>query len=78
MRPKELVEVWIESFNRGDADALADLYTSDAVNHQVAESPIEGREAIRSMFKAGFASANMVCVPENLFEDGDCVSFPVK
>lgn len=71
MRPKELVEAWVEAFNRGDSEALAAFYAPDAVNHQVAESPVEGREAIRNMFANGFAQAEMVCVPENLFEDGD-------
>jgi hypothetical protein len=50
---------------------LAALYTEDAVNHQVAESPIQGRENIRQMFAAEFAKAAMHCVVENLFEDGD-------
>jgi ketosteroid isomerase-like protein len=43
MSPKELVERWVELFNAGDADALAALYHEDAVNHQVPESPVEGR-----------------------------------
>jgi limonene-1,2-epoxide hydrolase len=71
MKPKDLVFAWVEAFNRADVDALAAFYTEKAVNHQVAESPVEGREAIRAMFASGFASANMVCIPENLFEDGE-------
>jgi limonene-1,2-epoxide hydrolase len=71
MRPRELVEQWVDAFNRADADALAAFYAEDAVNHQVAESPVEGREAIREMFARGFASATMVCIVENLFEDGE-------
>src|SRR5262249_32229571 len=39
--------------------------------HQMAEEPVEGREAIREMFVAAFATATMVCVVENLFEDGE-------
>jgi ketosteroid isomerase-like protein len=50
MSPKEVVERWVEFFNAGDADALAALYHDDAVNHQVAESPVEGSLAIREMF----------------------------
>jgi limonene-1,2-epoxide hydrolase len=71
MRPKAVVLDWIEAFNRADVDAMASLYTADAINHQVAESPVEGREAIRAMFAKGFAEAEMVCIPENLFEDGE-------
>lgn len=70
MRPRDLVQVWVDAFNRADVDALADLYHQDAVNHQVAESPVQGREAIRRMFAEGFASATMVCIVENIFEDG--------
>ena len=71
LKPRELVEQWVEAFNRADADALAGFYAEDAVNHQVAESPVEGRAAIREMFAHGFATANMVCIVENLFEDGE-------
>jgi limonene-1,2-epoxide hydrolase len=69
--PRQVVEAWVEAFNRADAAALAAMYAEDAINHQVANEPVEGREAIRRMFAEGFAQAEMVCVPENLFEDGD-------
>jgi SnoaL-like domain len=32
---------------------------------------VRGRAAIREMFAAGFASAKMVCMVENIFEDGE-------
>ena len=71
MGPRELVKAWVAAFNRADSSALASFYSEKAINHQVAEAPVEGREAIRDMFAAGFASAEMVCIVENLFEDGD-------
>ena len=71
MTPKQLVKNWVETFNRADADALAAFYAENAVNHQVAESPVEGRAAIRAMFAREFANAEMVCIPENIFEDGE-------
>ena len=71
MSPKELVEQWVAAFNDGDSDSLASFYSIDATNHQVAESPITGREAIRTMFADGFANATMVCIVENIFEDGE-------
>jgi limonene-1,2-epoxide hydrolase len=71
MQPRQLIQAWVEAFNRADADALAAFYAEDAVNHQVAESPVRGRAAIRGMFAAGFASATMVCMVENIFEDGE-------
>lgn len=71
MKPRELVQSWVEAFNRADADALAGFYAQDAINHQVAETPVHGRAAIREMFASRFAAANMVCIVENLFEDGE-------
>jgi limonene-1,2-epoxide hydrolase len=71
MTPRELVQLWVKAFNSGDADRLAAFYTDTAVNHQVAEAPVHGRAAIREMFAAGFASAKMVCLVENIFEDGE-------
>jgi ketosteroid isomerase-like protein len=60
MRPRDVVLAWIDAFNREDVDALAGLYHADAINHQVAESPVHGVESIRAMFKAGFDTAEMV------------------
>lgn len=70
MRPKEVLLKFIDAFNAADADALAELYDDNAVNHQVAEAPVCGKEAIRAKFKAEFARANMVCIVDNIFEDG--------
>src|SRR5262245_8217966 len=71
MTPRQLVQHWVDAFNRADADALAAMYADDAVNHQVAEEPVRGRAAIRQMFVSGFAAAKMVCIVENIFEDGE-------
>ena len=70
-RPRDVVTAWVEAFNRGDADGLAQMYQNDAVNHQVVQDPVIGRAAIREMFAREFAAAKMVCLVENLFEDGD-------
>ncbi len=71
MTPKEVVEQWITAFNRGDVSSLAALYTEEAINHQVANEPVKGRKAIREMFEREFALAKMVCIPEQLLQDGD-------
>ncbi|WP_447727636.1 nuclear transport factor 2 family protein [Sphingomonas koreensis] len=71
MSPAELLDRWIEAFNAADADALAALYHHDAVNHQVANAPVEGRAAIHAMFAAEFATAEMVCIPVNRLADGE-------
>jgi len=71
MRPKEVVQKFVEAFNKANTDALASLYNENAINHQVAEQPVEGLEAIRKMFVDSFAQANMTCIVENIFEDGE-------
>src|SRR5262245_31855855 len=69
--PKEIVRAWVDAFNKADVDALAALYAEDAVNHQVVFEPVEGRTAIRAMFEREFRQAEMTCIVENLFEDGE-------
>lgn len=71
MRPKEIVQEWVQCFNNRDVEGLAALYENNAINHQVNTTPVEGREAIRQMFEDEFSKAEMVCLVENLFEDGD-------
>ncbi len=73
MQPKEVIQAWVEAFNRADARSLSALYAENAVNHQAPESPIEGRDAIKRMFESEFERAEMVCTIENLFQDGDWV-----
>lgn len=71
MKPKELIEKWVEIFSEGNAVKIAELYHSDAINHQVANEPIKGKKAIAEMFATEFNTADMTCIPENIFEDGD-------
>jgi len=71
MRPKETVFKFVEMFNNRDVQGLADLYHDDAVNHQLANEPVCGKESIKKMFVREFALANMVCIVENVFEDGE-------
>lgn len=68
--PKEVVKQWVDAFNAQDVERLACLYDNDAVNHQVANEPVQGLPAIREMFAAEFSAADMVCIVENIFEDG--------
>jgi limonene-1,2-epoxide hydrolase len=69
--PKRIVEKWVEAFNKADVETLVSFYSDEAINHQVAELPVEGKQAIREMFVREFAAAKMVCIVENLFEDGE-------
>ena len=71
MRPREVLDEWVKRFNLQDVEGLANLYSDDAVNHQVVMDPLNGREAIKRMFEVEFGRAKMVCEVENIFEDGD-------
>lgn len=69
--PKRTVRAWVDAFNAGDAERMAAFYAEDAINHQMAYAPREGRAAIKAMFESEFDRATMVCEIENLFEDGE-------
>jgi limonene-1,2-epoxide hydrolase len=71
MGPAEIIKQWVEVFNKGDANLIAEFYSDDAVNHQVANEPVKGKEAIKEMFRKEFAQVEMQCIIENIFEDGD-------
>lgn len=71
MTPKDILQKWIDAFNKADLEAISDLYADNAVNHQVANDPVVGKPAIKEMFKGEFETAEMTCIPENIFEDGE-------
>lgn len=71
MNPKQLIEIWVRFFNEGKAHEIAELYHNDAINHQVANEAVKGKEAIRKMFAEEFAAAKMTCIVESIFEDKD-------
>lgn len=71
MTPKQILNEWLIAFNNADALAISDLYAENAINHQVANEPVIGKIAIKKMFETEFTAAEMVCIPENIFEDGD-------
>lgn len=73
MNPREVVKKWIEAFNKANVPDLIALYDDAAINYQVPNTPIEGKKAIEEMFVGEFARAKMVCIVENLFEDGEWV-----
>ena len=70
---RELILRWIEAFQSCDAEAVAEFYSDDAVNFQVAmEQPAIGKEQIKldtiEFFK-GFPDAWSKV--ENIIADGD-------
>lgn len=71
MDNRTFIENWVNLFNQKKADALAELYTQDATNHQVAGETIVGKENIFAMFKHEFATAEMVCIIEKIYCDSE-------
>lgn len=71
MTPKEVVEIFVEYFNEGNANKITELYHEKATNHQVANKPVVGKSAIHAMFVSEFSQADMTCIVENIFEDGE-------
>jgi len=71
MKLKEILCQWIDAFNNADLETIADLYDDNAINHQVANEPVIGKEAIKRMFEKEFSQAKMVCIVESIFEDGE-------
>jgi hypothetical protein len=71
MRPKEIILNWVDAFNKADVDVLISFYSENAINHQVANDPVTGKDAIKMMFINEFAIAEMTCIVENIFEDKD-------
>ena len=71
MRPKEIIQKWVDAFNKADVDEIISFYSDDAINHQVVNAPVKGKEAIKEMFLNEFAAAKMTCIIENIFEDND-------
>ena len=69
MRPKEILQKWVEYFNLYDYERLGDLYADDCINHQTPNGIVKGKENIKNMFKNEFEQFEMVCIVENIFED---------
>ena len=44
LRPKEVVQLWVDAFNKHDVEAITALYHENATNHQVANEPVVGIE----------------------------------
>ena len=71
MRPKEILQQWVNHFNNADAEAMTELYADNAIDHRGAKEPIVGKDAIGKILKAEFEAVPMTCIVENMFEDGE-------
>ena len=71
LSPREVVKLWVQAFNDADADRGSAFYSEDAINHRVANAPVQGKAKIRGMFQHDFAAADMACIVENIFQEGE-------
>ncbi len=71
LTPKEILLNWIDVFNNADAEALSEFYADEATNHQVVSEPVIGKKAIFDMFTEEFSTAEMVCILQNAFMEGN-------
>lgn len=71
MSNRELITIWVERFNAADAEGIAELYHTGAVNHQMPLEAVHGKEAIYAMFKREFAAAEMHCIPVQIISEGE-------
>ncbi len=73
--PFDVVLKWITYFNQHDANGLATLYATNAVNDQVAEKPVKGKKRIQIMLEDTFYTfPDMTCIPINILQDGEWVA----
>lgn len=58
MAPESLIDMQVEAFNQGDADAFAAAYALDAVVTKLmaGDPPLIGRQAIRDHYASMFAA----------------------
>lgn len=71
MTPKEILHRWVELFNQYDFEGISELYSEDSTNHQTPNGIVIGKTNIKEVFKNEFAKFEMVCIIENIFEDGN-------
>jgi limonene-1,2-epoxide hydrolase len=70
--PRQIIEKWLAAFNEANTKELETLYANNAVNHQMPNEPVTGRQAIGQMFRDEFVAApDMHCIPVQIIEEGN-------
>ena len=68
--PRQIILQWVEAFNKADISLIAEFYAENAINHQMPNTAISGKKAIKEMFASEFAAApNMHCIPIQIIEE---------
>lgn len=73
----DIVRVYYDACNRGDAEAVAALFTGDAVHYFTRRQPIRGPEDIGTMTRAAVETLAAEWTIEHGLEQGDeaCIEF---
>ncbi len=71
MNPREILQKWAELFNQYNYERLSELYSDECIIHQTPVGFVKGKENIKLMFKNEFEQYEMVCIIDNIFEDGN-------
>ena len=71
MKPKQLLQMWVERFNQYDYDGLSEMYSENAINHQTPLGILEGKEKLKQFVKEDFEKPELDCIVENIFEAGN-------
>ena len=78
MTSREVVLKYVDAFNDVNIEKLTELYADDAVNHQVVTHPVVGKVAIGEMLRYELLKTPMVCIVENIFENGEWATLEWK
>ena len=78
MKTKQVIEQWLLFFKEQNPEKLAKLYSEDAFNHQMPDTPIKGRDNIKKMFEQGFSTFDMKFELVNLIVDGEWAAIEWK
>ena len=55
----------MDAFNVGNAEEIDEPYHEDAVNHQITQDPVEGREKIRQL---RYSKGNLLRLKWSVFQ----------
>jgi limonene-1,2-epoxide hydrolase len=78
MTPKEIVIKYIDAFNDADISGMTELYSDDAINHQVMFEPVIGKKEIKKMLERDFGLTKMACIVENIFGNDEWITLEWK
>jgi limonene-1,2-epoxide hydrolase len=72
LSPRQIIEKWVIAFNKADIKTIENLYADNAINHQMPNEPVIGKNEIGKMFRQEFAVApEMHCIPVQIIEEGN-------